>query len=88
MAIARVKYVKGLFFFFPREKNMIKGWASKEHQTRALLAGVKRKPGWGLGPGKEDRKFSSESPSKHGQSELNHERGSCGDQAPIMDSHL
>lgn len=50
MAIARVKYVKVLFFFFPRERNMIKGWASKEHQTRALLAVVKRKQvgGWDL----------------------------------------
>ena len=57
MAITRVKYVKVLFFFFPRERNMIKGWASKEHQTRALLAVVKRKLGWGLGPGKEDRKL-------------------------------
>lgn len=27
MAIARVKYVKVLFFFFPRERNMIKGGA-------------------------------------------------------------
>lgn len=57
MAIARVRYVKVLVFFFPRERNMIKGWASKEHQTRALLAVVKRKLGWGLGPGKEDRKL-------------------------------
>lgn len=57
MAITRVKYVKVLFFFFPSERNMIRGWASKEHQTRALLAVVKRKLGWGLGPGKEDRKL-------------------------------
>lgn len=57
MAVARVKYVKVLFFFFPRERNMIQGWASKKHQTRALLAVVKRELGWGLGPGKEDRKL-------------------------------
>lgn len=49
MAITGVKYVK-ILFFFPRDRNRIKGLKT------GLLTSikprlVKRKSGWGLGPG-------------------------------------